>query len=90
MEFAKEIHGAMLKIMKSILDMAEFKWGKESLEFKYFKKEIMSLVYSNERGLFERMNHGGLLVKCKCGANVKHGYSSCEFCGGSGYRNAEK
>ena len=74
MQIAKAIFHNNLYIMKKILDLGEFKLGKKSDDYKYLKK------------LFKQMFDEKIVIKCNCGANIRHGYTDCEFCGGCGYK----
>jgi hypothetical protein len=53
------------------------------------KKQIMSNFYNGMIRLFQKWEYEKLVVKCECNSKLKHGFSNCETCGGSGYRNAE-
>jgi hypothetical protein len=73
--------------MKKILDLGEYKFGKKSDDFKYYKKQVMDAVYKNLKKLFKHLVDEKILVKCNCKANLRQGYSDCESCGGCGYKN---
>ena len=84
-DVVKEIFWFSLSIMKSILSLAEFKLGKNSDDYKYFKKEVMDYFYNNLYKFYENFVKKGIFEHCTCGAKLRHGYSSCSNCGGSGY-----
>lgn len=85
-ELAKLIFHTNLTVMKKVLDLAEFKLGKGSDEYKYFKSQIMDYFYINLSNLFKTLLDAKLLFKCECGASIRKGYSDCPQCGGSGFR----
>lgn len=87
MQIAKAIFHKNLSIMKSTLDLAEFKLGKNSDDFKYFKKQLMDYFYKSLQSLFKSMEDEKILVKCKCNSKIRQGYTDCQECGGSGYKN---
>ena len=82
----KEIFWLCLGIMKNILSLAEFKMGKKTDEYKYFKKEVMNYVYDGLMAFYRNLEKKGILTKCGCSAKLRHGYSNCPNCGGSGYK----
>jgi hypothetical protein len=84
-DIIKEIFWLCLGIMKSILSLAEFKLGKNTDDYKYFKKEIMDYFYNGLNKFYENLLKKNILKRCTCGAKVRHGYSPCKDCGGSGY-----
>lgn len=86
-QIAKTIFLQNLEIMKQILDLGEFKLGRKSDDFKYYKREVMDYFFDGMKKLFKQWEQEKLIEKCLCKARLRHGYSKCEFCGGSGYRN---
>lgn len=90
MQLAKSIFQMNLKIMKQILSLGEFKLGKKSEEYKYFKSQVMDSFYTGIGDLFKYFYDNKLIEKCSCKANIRNGYSDCPLCGGSGYKNNEK
>ncbi|GAG09422.1 unnamed protein product, partial [marine sediment metagenome] len=86
-QIAKNIFHVNLSVMKKILDLGEFKLGKKSDDYKYFKKQVMDYVYKSIKKLLKILAEDGLLEKCDCKAKIRQGYSDCKYCGGSGYRN---
>lgn len=82
----KDIFWLCLGIMKSILSLAEFKLGKNTDDYKYFKKEIMNYFYNNLNKFYENLLKKNILARCNCGAKLRRGYSSCNDCGGCGYK----
>jgi len=86
MNIAEQLFLTSLNIMKSVLDLAEFKFGKDSEDFKYFKKQIMNVTYSNLQETFRKLELDNEIEKCECKANLRHGYTDCKNCHGSGYK----
>jgi len=81
----KTIFLMTLAIMKKILDLGEFKLDDKS--YKYFKKEIMDIVYKALKKLFKTLEQEKIIERCECKAKLRQGYSDCPKCGGSGYIN---
>ena len=75
--------------MKKLLDLAEFKLGKDSADFKYFKKQTMDYVYDGLRDLFNKLEEGKVIVKCGCNSKIRQGYADCPNCNGCGYKTKE-
>ncbi len=87
-QIAKKIFLMNLSTMKQILDLAQYKLGKESDDFKYFKKQTMQLFYDSLEQLFDSMVQENIIKKCSCKNKIKDGYSECALgCGGSGFIN---
>jgi hypothetical protein len=86
MQIAKLIFHNQLYIMKKILDLGEFKLGKKSDDYQYFKKEVMDYTYNGLKKLFKQLFDEKIIVKCSCDANLRHGYTDCDLCGGCGYK----
>jgi len=86
-DIAKKIFWSQLSIMKKILDLLEFKHGKESEEFVYLKKEVMNKTYDGLKKLFRDLETNKIIKRCECNANLRKGYKDCEKCGGSGYKD---
>ena len=82
---AEEIFLSQLNVMKEVLDLGEYKLGKESKEFSYFKRRVMDVVYNQLKELFNGLAEDKLIKKCSCNANVRHGYTDCPKCHGAGY-----
>lgn len=89
MNVAEQIFLSSLNTMKTILDTGEFKFGKSSEEFKYFKKQIMDATYRNLHDLLRKLETENMIKKCDCGSNLRHGYGECTICHGAGYCNAK-
>jgi len=89
-DIAKKVFWSQLSIMKKILDLLEFKFGKENEEFIYLRKEVMDKTYNGLKKIFRELETNKQIKKCSCNANLRHGYSDCEFCGGSGYKDYNK
>ena len=85
MNIAEQIFLSSLNQMKETLSLGEFKFGKNSDEFKFFKKEVMNIVYSNLQELFKKLENENVIERCKCKSNMRHGYTNCEHCHGAGY-----
>jgi hypothetical protein len=73
--------------MKRILKLGEFKFGKDSEQFRFYKEETMNSVYENSKKFFLQGVSEGVFEKCNCGANLRHGWTECTFCCGSGYKD---
>ncbi len=86
-QIAKNIFHSNLSVMKKILDLGEFKLGKKSDDYKYFKKQVMDYFYKSMKKIFKQLEQSNILDKCDCKAKIRQGYSDCKYCGGSGYRN---
>jgi len=86
-QLAREIFLSNLGTMKDVLSLAEFKLNKNTDDYKYFKRKTMDFFYNNMLSLFQGMERNKVIVKCECKARLRHGFSPCVNCGGSGYRN---
>ena len=82
----KEIFHMNLTIMKDCLNLAEYTMSRESVAFRSFRKQTMMFFYNEMRQFFSKMVVAGKIEQCECGADVKDGYTSCEKCGGCGYK----
>ena len=71
--------------MKSILDLGEYKLGTDKAAYKFFKKQVMDAFYTKLQKLFAELEKDDLLKKCKCGSNLRNGYTDCPSCHGAGY-----
>ena len=87
LQLAKTIFLMSLSVMKKVLDLGEFKLGKKTDDFKYFKKQIMDFFFQALKKLFKTLVDEKIIEKCGCSAKLRQGYTSCEECGGSGYKN---
>lgn len=85
-QIAKIIFHSLLTIMKKILDLVSFKVGKDSEEYKYYKREIMDYFYNGLKELFVELSNKKIFEKCPCNANLRYGYKTCKECGGCGYK----
>lgn len=90
MGMTKNIFEMQLDIMKRILQLGEFKFGKDTDQFKYFKQETMNAVYEGTKKFFLKGVKDGDFAACDCGASLRHGWNSCNFCSGSGYKDVEE
>ena len=73
-----------LGVMKSILDLGAYRLGKKTDEYKFYKREVMNYIYDDFLSLMKEFEKCGLVKKCSCGANVRHGYKADCVCRGSG------
>jgi hypothetical protein len=89
MNLAKSIFEMQLGIMKRILKLGEFKFGKDSEQFRFYKEETMNAVYENSKKFFLQGASDGVFEKCNCGANLRHGWTECTYCCGSGYKDVK-
>lgn len=87
MQISRSVFETQLGIMKKILKLGEFKFGKETDQFKYFKEEVMNHVYEGTKKLYSQLATDGVFERCGCGANMRHGWTNCEDCSGSGFRD---
>jgi len=87
MNVAGSIFEMQLTLMKRILKLGEFKFGKESDQFKFFKEEVMNATYEGTKKFFNQMSIEGIFEKCSCGANIRHGWKECQSCSGSGFKD---
>lgn len=88
-QIAKDIFLNSLATMKEVLSLAEFKLGRDTEDYRYFKRQTMNAHYNGLIRIFQKLEHEKLIIRCECMARLRQGYSTCEFCGGSGYRNNE-
>ena len=86
-QIARQIYLTQLNICKKILDLLQLKFGKESDDFKYLKKEVFNYFYNDMSKLFKQLENEGLIKKCPNKCSIRQGYTICEFCSGSGYTN---
>jgi len=86
-QIACTVYLGFMATMKDVLNFGEFKFKRDTDEFKYFKKQIMALFYTKYRELFSQLEERGLLERCECGTDLKNGWQPCPHCHGSGYRN---
>jgi len=78
-----------LEVMKEVLDLGEYKMGKDSKEYTYFKRRVMDTFYVRLKELLKGLADEKLIVKCSCNANLRQGYTKCPHCHGAGYVNLE-
>jgi len=86
-QIASIIYLAQLNTIKKILDLLQLKFGKESEDFKFLKKELFDYFYTDMKKLFIKLEAEKLIKKCPKGCSIRQGYTACEFCNGSGYTN---
>lgn len=87
-QLARCLYLDQLETMKKLLDLVGFKFDRRTAEFKYLKSQIMDYIYGGLKKQFQKLENEGIIQPCKCGTNVRKGYSKC-ICGGSGFCNAE-
>lgn len=85
-QIAKTIFLEFLAITKRILDLGEFKLGKKSDDYKYFKKQVFDYSYKGLNKIFRQLLDDKIIEKCPKKCKLRQGYADCE-CGGSGYIN---
>jgi len=90
MGMTKNIFEMQLDIMKKGLSLGEFKFGKDTDQFKYFKQELMNFHYEGLKKFFLKGVKDGDFLACDCGASLRHGWQACSFCAGSGYKDVEE
>lgn len=89
-QLAKAIYLKNMTAMKEILNLGEFKiGGRESEDYKYFKKVVMDQFYNTMGDTFRDLEKKGLLIKCNCGTTIRQGYKTCTFCNGASFRNSD-
>lgn len=81
----KTTYWMCLSIMKKILSLYEYKVGKNSEEYRYFKQQIMDFFFLELGKFYKELLKQGLVKNCECKASLRCGFSKCEYCGGSGY-----
>ena len=85
-QIAKEIYLSQLNTTKRILDLLQLKFGKDSDEFKYLKKELFDYTYNNLKKLFKKLEDEKIIKKCPKNCSIRQGYTAC-VCNGSGFIN---
>lgn len=91
MNLSKSIFELQLGVMKNQLKLGEFKFGgKDSEQFKYFKEQTMNHFYDGIKKFYQQMSSEGIFEKCSCGANLRHGWTDCPGCAGSGFVDNKK
>ena len=85
---AKEIYLSHLNTIKRVLDLIEFREGKESKKFKYLKKSLFDYFYNDVKKLFKKLEDEKIIKRCPKGCSIRQGYTKC-ICNGSGYINFE-
>lgn len=81
----KKLYWENLTVMKKVLSLYEYKAGKDSEEYKFFKQQVMDFFFLELNKFYKELMKEGSISKCDCGASIRRGYSSCVKCGGSGY-----
>lgn len=77
-----------LSCMKSILRIGEFKFGKKTDDFVYYKRQVMDAFYGGLKRLFESAE---MFSKCECNSNMRQGWGdACKICYGSGFKMKSK
>lgn len=85
---AETVFLSHLETMKSVLDLGEYGLRDDDKAYKYFKKQVMDTFYNGLRRTFQELEREGVLKRCKCKSNLRHGYTECANCHGAGYENA--
>jgi len=86
-KLASMIYLSQLNTIKKILDLIEFKEGKESEKFQFLKKQLFDYFYLDIKKLFIKLESEKIIKRCPKGCSLRQGYTSCEYCNGSGYTN---
>lgn len=86
-QIAKTSFLSALSATKKILDLLQYKFGKDSEEFKYLRKQIFDYVYDGLKKYFTQLEANNIVEKCSCGNTIRNGYASCPDCAGCGYKN---
>ena len=87
LQIASVIYLEQLNTVKKILDLLQLKFGKESEEFQYLKKQLFDFLYSDIKKLFMKLEIEKLIKRCPQGCSLRQGWTKCESCNGSGYTN---
>lgn len=87
LQIAKTVFLEFLAVTKKVLDLSEFKLGKDSDDYKYFKKQIFDYHYKGMLKIFKQLQDEKIVKQCPDKCSLRKGYSKCK-CGGSGYINA--
>jgi hypothetical protein len=87
-QLASMIYLSNLNTVKKILDLIEYREGKESEKFVYLKKQLFDYLYLDVKKLFIKLEQEKIIKKCPKGCSMRQGYTSC-LCNGSGYVNYE-
>ena len=88
-QIARILYLEQMVIMKKLLDLLSYKYGKKSDEFLYMKKEIMNYSYQGMKKLFKKLEEEKIIEKCLKHNSIRKGFKDCE-CGGSSYINYTK
>ena len=86
-KLANVIYTSHLDTIKKILDLLEYKMGKENPDFIYLKKQLFDYFYNNIKKIFIKLEQEKLIKRCPKGCSLRQGYTQCEHCNGSGYTN---
>lgn len=84
---AETIFLTHLQIMKSVLDLGEYKLGADKNSYKYFKKVVMDEFYNGLKKAFQELEREGFIKRCNCESNLRSGYTKCTLCHGAGWVN---
>lgn len=82
---AETIFLMQLDVMKSILDLGKYGLRNDDESYKYFKRISMDSFYGGLKKLFEKLEDDGILKRCDCASNLRHGYTQCTLCHGAGF-----
>lgn len=78
-------HGHMLTVMTRLLELGEFKFGKDSEEYRFYRREVIKVIRATQQACMEDFKALGLVVECPCEADGSMRRSDCARCGGCGY-----
>ena len=87
-QLASILYLSQLNTIKKILDLIEYKEGKDSNNFKYLKKQIFDYFYIDIKKIFIKLESEKIIKRCPKGCSLRQGYTDCT-CNGSGYINYE-
>ena len=88
MALTKIVFEAELTLMKRLLRIGEFKFGENSAAYRYYREEVMKASHGAAKEIFDKLEEEGRIEDCPCGADGT-GWTRCNECGGSGYREKE-
>jgi len=89
-ELAQQIYKLFSGTKLAITKLLFLKFGADSFDFKYLKKEINRLFHNQFIFSFRTLEKMGFLKRCECLGKLKDFPSECKLCGGVGYINAVK
>ena len=87
-EMGRMIFEAHLRLLKQLLRLGEYKFGRNSAEYRYYREEVMRFCHEAIERVYDTLERKGIIEACSCGADRK-GWTNCPDCGGSGYKEKE-